>query len=86
MSENWLKVSIYTTPEGVEALCGALLSVGIEGTEICDESDFLNFLDTNRSKWDYVDDEKRKHRHMSTFFCARKIRKRSRASKNVLLR
>lgn len=57
MSENWLKVSIYTTPEGVEALCGALLSVGIEGTEICDESDFLNFLDTNRSKWDYVDDE-----------------------------
>lgn len=57
MSENWLRVSIYTTPEGVEALCGALLSVGIEGIEICDEGDFLNFLDTNRSKWDYVDDE-----------------------------
>ena len=28
-NNNWLKVSIYTTPEGIEPLFGAILSMGI---------------------------------------------------------
>lgn len=67
MSENnWLRVGIYTTPEGIEPLFGALLSAGIEGAEICDEGDFLNFLEQNRSKWDYVDDEVLKEKKTKT--------------------
>ena len=71
MNTNWLKVSIYTTPEGIEPLFGAILSIGIEGVEICDEGDFLEFLENNRSKWDYVDDElleaKKEPTHLNVF-------------------
>lgn len=54
---NWIRVSIFTTPQGLEPLFGALLSIGIEGAEIVDEGDFLSFLENNKDKWDYVDDE-----------------------------
>lgn len=71
MDNNWLKVSIYTTPEGIEPLFGAILSMGIEGVEICDEGDFLDFLENNRSKWDYVDEEllnaKKEPTHLNVF-------------------
>lgn len=71
MSNNWLKVSVYTTPEGIEPLFGAILSIGIEGVEICDEGDFLDFLENNRSKWDYVDEEllesKKEPTHLNVF-------------------
>lgn len=65
-NKNWLRVSIYTTPEGIEPLYGAILSIGIEGVEICDEGDFLNFLENNRSRWDYVDDEVMKEKKAPT--------------------
>ena len=68
---NWIRVGIYTTPEGIEPLFGALLAAGIEGAEICDEGDFLNFLESNRSKWDYVDEdvlkEKKTQTHINVF-------------------
>ena len=71
MEGNWLKVSIYTTPEGLEPLFGALLMEGIEGVEICDEGDFLDFIENNRSKWDYIDDEvmreKKAPTHLNVF-------------------
>lgn len=54
---RWNKVSIYTTPDGIEPVYGMLLSMGIEGAEIVDEGDFLNFLENNKQYWDYVDDE-----------------------------
>lgn len=70
-SPNWIKVSIYTTSQGIEPLFGALLVSGIEGVEICDEDDFLGFLENNRSKWDYVDDavmkEKKSPTHLNVF-------------------
>lgn len=57
MSGNqWIKVDIITTSEGIEPLYGMLLSMGIEGAEIADEQDFENFLDQNKRYWDYVDD------------------------------
>ena len=71
MSENWVKVSVFTTPNGVEPLYGALLSYGFECVEICDEGDFLSFLEENRDKWDYVDDdvmaEKKSPTHLNVF-------------------
>ena len=71
MSENWIRISVYTTPEGIEPLYGALLSYGFESVEICDEGDFLSFLEENKSKWDYVDDEvmqeKKSPTHLNVF-------------------
>lgn len=54
---NWIKVVIYTTSEGIEALSGRLYGLGITGIEISDEKDFKDFLENNKQYWDYVDDE-----------------------------
>lgn len=54
---QWLKVTIYTSAEGIDSVCGRLYNLGITGTEIEDFDDFTNFLDENKNIWDYVDDE-----------------------------
>ncbi len=54
---QWLALSIFTTAEGIEPVCGRLYSIGITGTEIEDYDDFTNFLENNKQYWDYVDDE-----------------------------
>lgn len=54
---EWLKVSVYTTAEGIDPVCGRLYNLGITGTEIEDFEDFTDFLENNRQYWDYVDDE-----------------------------
>ena len=54
---NWIKLSINTLTEGIEALCGKLYSIGITGLEIEDSNDFNDFLENSRQYWDYVDDE-----------------------------
>ena len=56
---EWLSVSIYTTPEAIEPLCGRLYALGVTGLEIEDKDDFENFLENNREYWDYVDEELR---------------------------
>ena len=56
---DWLEVSIYTTPEGIEPLCGRLYNLGITGGEIVDKDDFEDFLENNKQYWDYVDEELR---------------------------
>ncbi len=56
LNTEWIKVTIETTTEGIEPLYGMLLSMGIEGAEIEDASDFENFLENNKRYWDYVDD------------------------------
>ena len=66
MSNNWIRVSVYTTPDGIEPLYGALLSYGFESVEVCDEGDFLSFLEENKSKWDFVDDEVMKEKKAPT--------------------
>lgn len=52
---DWLKVTIYTTSEGIDPLSGRLYGLGITGIEIEDEKDFNDFLENNRQYWDYVD-------------------------------
>ena len=54
---DWIKLSISTTTEGIEAVCAVLMEQGVSGVEIDDATDFHNFLENNRDKWDYVDDE-----------------------------
>lgn len=54
---NWLEVSIQTTPEGIDPVCGVLMNIGVNGFEIEDEGDFKSFLEENRKAWDYVDDD-----------------------------
>ena len=53
---DWLQVTIYTTQEGIEPVCGNLYQLGITGVEIEDEADFKQFLEENHQYWDYVDD------------------------------
>lgn len=54
---DWIKVTIYTTSEGIEPVSGRLYQLGISGLEIEDEKDFKDFLENNKQYWDYVDDE-----------------------------
>lgn len=54
---DWIKVSVYTSSEGIEPLSGRLYQLGITGLEIEDEKDFKDFLENNKQYWDYVDDD-----------------------------
>ncbi len=54
---EWLKITIFSTSEGIDPVCGRLYNLGITGTEIEDFDDFTEFLESNRQCWDYVDEE-----------------------------
>ena len=54
---DWIKVTVYTTTDGIEPVSGRLMQLGITGLEIEDENEFNEFLDETRDYWDYVDDE-----------------------------
>ena len=54
---NWTEVSIFTTTEGIEAVCGCLLNIGIGGFVVKDAQDFENFLNDKSANWDYIDDD-----------------------------
>ena len=54
---NWLQLSISTTTVGIEPVCAVLMEAGVTGMEIEDREDFHNFLENNKSKWDYVDED-----------------------------
>lgn len=54
---DWIQLSISTTTVGIEPVCAVLMEAGVTGMEIEDATDFYNFLENNRDKWDYVDEE-----------------------------
>lgn len=54
---DWIQLSISTTTEGIEPVCACLMAAGVTGMEIDDATDFHNFLENNRDKWDYVDED-----------------------------
>ena len=64
---DWIQLSITTTTEGVEPVCACLMTAGITGMEIDDATDFHNFLENNRDKWDYVDDDVMQAHSQGTF-------------------
>ena len=63
---DWIKVSIYTTSEGIVPVSGRLYQLGITGIEIDDEKDFKDFLENNKQYWDYVDDDLLKEKEGET--------------------
>lgn len=63
---DWIQITIYTSSFGIEPLCGVLYQLGITGIEIEDEEDFKSFLEENRQRWDYVDEELLKEKEKET--------------------
>lgn len=63
---DWLEITVYTTKEGIDPVCGNLYEVGVTGVEIEDEEDFKEFLSENQQYWDYVDDELLDAKHKET--------------------
>lgn len=54
---NWVELDIFTTTEGIEAVTGSLLGMGINGFVIKDAQDFRDFLNDKSANWDYIDDD-----------------------------
>ena len=53
---NWIKLTIYTSHEGIEPVSGRLYRLGITGLEIEDAEEFDDFLEESKPYWDYVDE------------------------------
>lgn len=53
---KWLSVRIYTSPEGIEPLCGRLYLLGAGGVQIEDSADFNEFVESCTPHWDYIDE------------------------------
>ena len=54
---EWIKLSIFTSSEGIDPVCDKLYDIGMKDVQIEDESEFTEFLEENKKYWDYVDDE-----------------------------
>ncbi len=63
---NWIEISITTTSQGIEPVCGNLYQLGITGLQIEDEEDFKDFLEKNHQFWDYVDEDLIKEKEKET--------------------
>lgn len=53
---QWTQVSIRTSEEGLDALCGVLLGLGVSGFEIEEKSTLDELLANNGARWDYIDE------------------------------
>ena len=53
---DWLELHIDTTHTGLEPVETMLSAHGIDGVVIDDETEFHDFLESNRQYWDYVDE------------------------------
>ena len=57
---NWLEITIETAPSTIEAVAARLTAGGFEDLVIEDQAEFEEFLQENRSCWDYIDEELQK--------------------------
>lgn len=55
--DEWTRLDIFTTSEGVEVLTASLTSLGITGFQVQDPHDFEDFLEHKGAYWDYYDEE-----------------------------
>ncbi len=53
---KWLEVKVYTSREGIDAVCGRLYCLGVGGVQIEDSEDFEEFIQTRTPHWDYIDE------------------------------
>lgn len=54
---EWAEIDIFTTTEGIDAVTGCLMELGITGFVIKDAKDFEDFLSNKTGNWDYIDDD-----------------------------
>ncbi len=54
---EWIKLCIYTSTQGIDAVCDKLYDLSYTGVQIEDENEFNEFLENNQKYWDYVDKE-----------------------------
>ena len=54
---KWLEVAVNTTHDRLDEVSAKLTAAGMDSFVIEDEAEFLNFLETNRQYWDYVDQD-----------------------------
>ena len=54
---DWLELHIDSTHTGLEPVETMLSALGIDGVVIDDETEFHDFLESNRQYWDYVDED-----------------------------
>ena len=57
---NWLEITIETAPSTIETVAARLTAGGFEDLVIEDQNEFEEFLQENRSCWDYIDEELQK--------------------------
>lgn len=53
---QWMELHIQTNHQGLEPVTAFLSGQGIDGVVIDDETEFHEFLEENRARWDYVDE------------------------------
>ena len=54
---NWLEITIETAPDTIEDVAARLTAGGFADLVIEDQAEFEDFLQENRSCWDYIDEE-----------------------------
>ncbi|MBR2423254.1 MAG: 50S ribosomal protein L11 methyltransferase [Oscillospiraceae bacterium] len=57
---NWLEITVETAPATIETVAARLTAGGFEDLVIEDQNEFEEFLQENRSCWDYIDEELQK--------------------------
>jgi len=57
---NWLEITVETAPATIEAVAARLTAGGFADLVIEDQAEFEDFLQENRSCWDYIDEELQK--------------------------
>ena len=53
---NWLEITIATAPATIEEVAARLTAGGFADLVLEDQSEFEEFLEENRSYWDYIDE------------------------------
>ena len=54
---NWLEITVQTESNNIEDVAARLTAGGFADLVIEDQSEFEDFLEENRSCWDYIDEE-----------------------------
>ena len=57
---NWLEITIETAPSTIDTVAARLTAAGFADLVIEDQTEFEDFLQENRSCWDYIDEELQK--------------------------
>ena len=57
---NWLEITVETAASNIEDVAARLTAGGFSDLVIEDQAEFEDFLQENRSCWDYIDEELQK--------------------------